>query len=234
MAIIVIPARLKSSRLEEKLLQDVNGKPLIQRTYENVLKSGFKIIIATDDEKILKVCEKFNAQVCLTSNTHQSGTTRISEVIEKMNIVDDEIIINVQGDEPLLPSELINQVVNCLGNSDIATLKEQIFGEDIFNENCVKVVTDKNNNALYFSRASIPFQREKIEIFKHIGLYAYRVKTIKKIVKLPMSELENVEKLEQLTPLYNGFKIKVETAIKPSGIGIDTIEDLQKLKEILK
>jgi 3-deoxy-manno-octulosonate cytidylyltransferase (CMP-KDO synthetase) len=236
-ATIIIPARYASTRLDAKLLQDVHGKPLIQHTYENAQKTNLNIIIATDDERIKTVCEGFGAQVCLTKKEHISGTARIGEVLDKLNISDDEIIVNVQGDEPLLPPEIIKQVVaNKQDSVDIATLKEQITGEQISDSNCVKVVTDKNDIALYFSRSTIPFQREQgdeVAVYKHIGLYAYKAKFIRKLLTLVPSVLEQTEKLEQLTPLWHGYKIHCANSLKPAGIGVDTRQDLEKLKEML-
>lgn len=229
---IIIPARYASTRLAVKLLQDVCGKPLIQHTYENAKKAGLKIIIATDDNRIKEVCERFGADVCLTKTNHISGTSRLAEVIEKRNITG--TVINVQGDEPLLPPELIEQVANNITDDiAMATLKEAIQGDEINNPNCVKVVVDKNDNALYFSRYGIPFLRQnKSTIYKHIGLYAYKTDFVKKYLTLAPSHLEQSEKLEQLTVLWHGYKIHCETAIKPAGIGIDIMEDLEKFRAI--
>ena len=238
MSLIIIPARYASTRLGVKMLKTVNGKPLIQHTYENAQQANLPIIIAVDDVRLERAALAFGADVCLTHTQHISGTSRISEVIEKRSIADDEVIINVQGDEPLLPSVLIKQTADNLHktNADVATLRQQISNPEQINDpNCVKVVVDYHDYALYFSRALIPNARSKTDlpVFKHIGLYAYRAGFIKKLVKMPASPLEKTEKLEQLSVLWHGFNIHTAEAKAQAGIGIDTIEDLQAFRRMI-
>ncbi len=241
--IVIIPARYKSTRLKNKLLLDINGKSIIQRTYENAKQSLAKeIIIATDNKIIIDACNIFGAKTCLTSSKHISGSSRITEVITKYNINDDEIIVNLQADEPMLSAKLINQVANNLNSKDynVATLCENISDKkQYYDSNCVKVVRDKFNNALYFSRANIPYFRDdSINLalcYKHIGIYAYRAKfLVKYINKTKTSYYERAELLEQLSILYAGHKIHTDTAITSSGIGIDTKQDLDNVRKILK
>ncbi|SFV77697.1 3-deoxy-manno-octulosonate cytidylyltransferase [hydrothermal vent metagenome] len=235
---VIIPARYASSRLPAKLLKDVHGKPLIQLTYENAIKSqADQVIIATDDERIMRVAQGFGAQVCMTDDHHTSGTSRIAQVLSELKIADDEIIVNVQGDEPMLDPAVINQVANNLQDSQMqmATLCEPVIDEQQYlDPNCVKVVFDKFGKALYFSRAPIPFFREQQEFdlslcHKHIGIYAYRSKFIKQYLKMDSSRLEQVERLEQLTVLNEGFDVHVANACGETGFGVDTQDDLDKV-----
>ena len=236
---IVIPARYNSQRLKEKILRNINGKALIQHTYENAKKSQAKsIIVATDDKRIQKVCQSFGADVCMTSSKHNSGTERIGEVVKKLAINAQETIVNIQGDEPLIPADVINELVTIFKNSkcDMATVCQKIIGESSYDTNCVKVVFDKNNKALYFSRLPIPFVRDgkmNKNCYKHIGIYVYNVFFLKKYLKLPNSKLELSEKLEQLGVLWHGFSIEVMPTNKFLGYGVDTQEDLQQIKEYL-
>ena len=239
---VIIPARYASSRLPAKLLKDVHGKPLIQHTYENALKSGAtQVIIATDDQRIEKIAKGFGASVCMTGDQHTSGTSRISEVLTKLNISNNEIIVNVQGDEPMLSSEVINQVASNLSKSQMkmATLCEPVLNKQQYlDPNCVKVVFDKFGKALYFSRAPIPFFREQKDFdltlcYKHIGIYAYRAEFVQQYLKMDSSRFEQVEKLEQLTVLNEGFDIHVESACGNTGFGVDTQEDLDKVLKAL-
>lgn len=236
--IVIIPARLKSSRLDKKLLQIINNKPLLHWTYENAVKSGAKqVLIATDSTKII---EAMGADKCvLTSLKHSSGTSRIAEVIQSKNIADNEIIVNLQGDEPMLPPSVIRQVANNLANYSCATICEKITTvEQYFDKNCVKVVFDKFGKALYFSRSPIPaFRDDKVNLsscFKHIGIYSYKAKFIKKYLQFKISNYEKYEKLEQLTILEQGFDINIENAIDKTGIGVDTQNDLDNLKQFFK
>lgn len=240
---VVIPARYASTRLNAKLLQDVHGKPLIQHTYENAIKSDAKqVIIATDDKRIAAIANDFGAQTCLTSTQHTSGTSRIAEVLETLAIDDEQIIVNVQGDEPMLGAQVINQVAANLANSQMqmATLCENVVDQaQYLDPNCVKVVFNKFGKALYFSRSPIPAFREQQEFdsklcFKHIGIYAYRSGFIKQYLTLQSSRLEQIEKLEQLTVLHEGFDIHVAPACESTGFGVDTQQDLDKVREALK
>ncbi|MBK2356515.1 3-deoxy-manno-octulosonate cytidylyltransferase [Francisella hispaniensis] len=242
---IVIPARLKSTRLPNKMLADIAGQPMIQRVYEQVAKSKFdSIIIATDSQEIKNVAESFGAKVVLTKTDHESGTDRIAEAVTKLGFADEDIIVNVQGDEPLIPVENIEQAAQLLIDKPeavVSTLCEKITDvEDIYNPNNVKVVFDKDNYALYFSRAPIPFERgfsEKqqvniSEFFRHIGIYTYRVAFLKHYAELTVSPIEKYEALEQLRVLYNGYKIAVDQAVKPTPAGIDTLQDLEKVRRL--
>ena len=240
---VIIPARYASSRLPAKLLEDINGKSLIEHTYINALQSSAKrVIIATDDERINTVAKDFSAEVCMTSINHTSGTSRISEVVTNLKLDDNEIVVNVQGDEPMLSSKVIDQVANDLVNSDmhVATLCEKIESESLyFDPNCVKVVYNSRGKALYFSRSPIPAFRKNEEIdlsicCRHIGIYAYRVSFLRKYSEMDNSILEEAEKLEQLTFLNEGVDIHVELACGSTGYGIDTKDDLIKVKKELK
>ena len=232
---IVIPARYASSRLPGKPLVDIKGKPLIQHVFETASKTQAKnIVIATDNDEIAKCAEAFGASVVMTSVTHQSGTDRIAEVVEKLEIGNDEIIVNLQGDEYGLPVSLVEQVASALFNNpdkQLATLCEALASiDDYTNPNIVKVVFDKNNTALYFSRSPVPVERAgglPEEVYRHIGLYAYRAGYLQEFTQLSPCALEKAEALEQLRVLYNGGKIHVEIAIDETGLGIDTVEDLE-------
>ncbi len=249
--IVVIPARYESSRLPGKVLADINGKPMIQWVVEKALLSGAsKVIVATDNEQVGQVVKSFGGEVCKTRSDHQSGTERLAEVMETYQFSDDQVIVNVQGDEPFIPPENIKQVAENLANQKIsrmATLAIKITDlEEAFNPNAVKVLCDKNGYALYFSRATIPYDRERFlnndnitEIgefyLRHIGIYAYRAGFIKDYVKWPASTLEQIESLEQLRVLWQGEKIHVSVAESTVPVeGVDTPEDLQKAIEYAK
>ncbi len=240
---VIIPARYASSRFEAKLLQDIHGKPLIQHTYENAKRSGASnVIIATDDERIEKVANNFGATTCITSESHTSGTARIAEALEILNINDQEIIVNVQGDEPMLGGQVIKQVANNLvsSNMQMATLCENIIDKTQYlDSDCVKVVFDRFGKALYFSRSPIPAFRDEEDFdialcFKHIGIYAYRSGFIKQYLTINSSDNEKVEKLEQLTVLNEGLDIHVALTCVPTGFGVDTMQDLEKVRNALQ
>ena len=239
---IIIPARYASSRLPAKLLKDINGKTLIEHTYSNAIKSSAKrVIIATDDERINSVANDFGAEVCMTLSTHTSGTSRLSQVVSDLNFDDGETIVNLQGDEPMMVGESLNQVASNLTISgmSVATLCEKINSqEQYFDENCVKVVYNSRGKALYFSRSPIPAFRNNDDIdlnfcFRHIGLYAYKVGFLKEYPKMTKSNLEIAEKLEQLTFMENGIDIHVEISKSLTGYGVDTESDLIKVKKEL-
>ncbi|CAB9540200.1 3-deoxy-manno-octulosonate cytidylyltransferase (EC 2.7.7.38) [uncultured Gammaproteobacteria bacterium] len=241
--IVIIPARYASTRLSAKLLQNIHGKPLIQHTYENAKKSGAgRVIIATDDRRIEAVAHEFGATTCMTSDKHTSGTARIAEVLTKLDIEDNKIIVNVQGDEPMLDAKVIQQVAQNLADSkmQMATLCENVVDKaQYLDSNCVKVVFDKFGKALYFSRSPIPAFRDaadfKVETcFKHIGIYAYRSGFIKQYLTMNRSDYEQVEKLEQLTVLNEGFDIHISKACATVGFGVDTQADLDKVREALQ
>lgn len=247
--IVIIPARYDSSRLPGKPLLDLCGKPLIQHVYERALSgNASQVIIATDDERIQATAIDFGATVCMTRKDHPSGTDRLAEVVLALDLNENEIVVNLQGDEPMMPAVLLDQVADALKAStfaSISTLCEQInTSEQAFDPNIVKVVTDHSGHALYFSRAPIPWWRDKyhrdstqaVELkscFRHIGLYAYRVGFLKLFPQLPVCEPEQIECLEQLRALFYGHRIKVNIASADAGIGIDTPADLDKLRRIL-
>jgi len=239
--VIIIPARLDSSRLPKKVLLDLKGKTVIQRVYEQCLKvkNVDGVYVATDSIEIKEVCETFTNNVIITKSTHKSGTDRIGEAV---SAIDCDIVINVQGDEPFIEPSLIEALVNSFSNSEISmssAMSKINNVKDLQNTNVVKVVTDLHNNALFFSRSLIPFPRDVKEIstanevieesqfFRHIGIYGYRKDFLLHFVNLEQSYLEKVEKLEQLRALENGFKIKMIEA-SSSLIGIDTREDYEE------
>lgn len=243
---VVIPARYDSTRLPGKLLKDLNGKTVLQRVYDCVAKSNAEsIIVATDDERIENAVKEFGGDVCLTADTHQSGTQRIAEVVQIRNIPPETIIVNVQGDEPFMPDTCIKQVASLLANSQdavMATLYTPLISDDeVFDSNVVKVVANKAGEAMYFSRASIPWYRGDYEngdikqthldnTFRHIGIYAYRASFIQQYVDYAPSPLEEIELLEQLRVLWYGHKIVITEASEIPGPGIDTPADLEKAK----
>ncbi|MDC3315277.1 3-deoxy-manno-octulosonate cytidylyltransferase [Candidatus Thioglobus sp.] len=240
---VIIPARYASSRLPAKLLKDINGKTLIEHTYSNAVKSdASRVIIATDDVRIKTIAEDFGAEVCMTNDSHTSGTSRLSEVVSVLNFQDNDVVVNLQGDEPMMSPSAINQVASNLSSSgmSVATLCEKIDTEEAyFDENCVKVVYNSRGKAMYFSRSPIPAFRDSTKInldlcFRHIGLYAYRVNFLKDYTNMAISSLEMAEKLEQLTFLTHGFDIHVETSCASTGYGVDTESDLIKVKKELK
>ncbi len=239
---VVIPARFASTRLPAKALCEIAGKPMVQHVYERACKSSAdSVVIATEDERIVKACEKFGAPVCLTRNTHLTGTDRIAETVELMGYEHDDIIVNVQGDQPFVPYENIDQLAqNLIVNeqANIATLCERIHDEqDLYNPGLPKVVLDINGYALYFSRNLIPWVKN-IDLhtqvyYKHMGLYAYRAETIQKFVTWPPSHLELSESLEQLRFLSQGEKIHVGIAIKSAPLEVNTQEDLIKVRQLV-
>lgn len=248
---VVIPARYASSRFPGKPLADLAGKPMLQHVYERACESeAVRVIIATDDERIANVAQNFGAEVCMTSDDHPSGTDRLQEVVHKLGFYADDIVVNVQGDEPLIPPRIINQVAHnlmALPMAGIATLSEPIETVDaLVNPNVVKVVTDHQGMALYFSRAPIPWPRDSFmsevgrstmpEGFswqRHIGLYAYRVKLLNDFVRWPPAPLEQTECLEQLRALWNGVGIHVDAADETPPAGVDTPEDLERIRQLL-
>ncbi len=243
---VVIPARYQSTRLPGKPLADIGGKPMIQWVYEQSLLAGAeRVIIATDDSRVEKVVQGFGGTVCMTSPNHQSGTERLAEVVSLMGIEDDHIIVNVQGDEPLIPPAVIRQVAENLATSQalMATLAVEIKDhEEVFNPNAVKVVTDSEGYALYFSRATIPWDRDNFSaddkaivqpLMRHIGIYAYRAGFINTYINWEPSQLEKIECLEQLRVLWYGEKIHVAVANEAPAAGVDTPEDLDAVRAII-
>ncbi|WP_288985847.1 3-deoxy-manno-octulosonate cytidylyltransferase [uncultured Pseudoalteromonas sp.] len=241
--VVVIPARYASTRLPGKPLADICGKPMIQHVYEKACFSGAsKVVIATDHQKVFDAAKHFTNDVLMTREDHQSGTERLAEVVDLLDLSDDTIVVNVQGDEPLLSPDNVSQVATLLAQSTapMATLSVAIEERDeVFNPNAVKVVSDINKNALYFSRASIPFDRSAMmaeqqplnlaPFQRHVGIYAYRAGFIKQYIQLSVSPLEVLESLEQLRVLYHGYAIKIEQAVVTPHAGVDTPEDLAKV-----
>lgn len=248
---VVIPARYASTRLPAKPLLEIAGKPMIQHVYERACESAAReVIIATDDARIAAAAEGFHARVCMTSADHQSGTDRLQEVARQLGLDETEIMVNVQGDEPLIPAAVINQVATNLAHvedASVATLAEPIHTyADFINPNIVKVVSDHRGCALYFSRAPIPwprdhFAQDKVNTLpddfpsrRHIGIYAYRVGLLNRFVQWPPAPLEKIESLEQLRVLWQGAMIHVADACAPVPGGVDTLNDLQRVKAILE
>ncbi|WP_287830563.1 3-deoxy-manno-octulosonate cytidylyltransferase [Idiomarina sp.] len=248
---VIIPARYPSSRLPGKPLADIGGKPMIQHVYERALQSGAaEVIIATDDQRIADEVERFGGRSMLTSSEHQSGTERLAEVVEQLALSEDQVVVNVQGDEPFIPPEIIRQVADNLANQRVAPMATlavpMATSDEVFNPNAVKVVCDSAGYALYFSRAPIPYNREQFKslnnqqpeqvdgYMRHIGIYAYRADFIKRYVAWNESPLERIESLEQLRVLWHGEKIHVAEAIMPPAAGIDTPEDLEQARQRIK
>ncbi len=248
--VVVIPARYASTRLPGKPLADIHGKPMVQHVVEKALQSGAdRVIVATDDERVQQALSPFAAaagfEVCMTSPDHQSGTERLAEVCRHYGFAADTIIVNVQGDEPLIPPVIIRQVADNLAaaSAPMATLSVPIRdAEEAFNPNAVKVVTDREGYALYFSRASIPWDRDRFahsreqigdHYQRHIGIYAYRAGFIQRYVDWAPSVLEQVEALEQLRVLWYGEKIHVAQALQAPPVGVDTQADLDKVRALL-
>jgi 3-deoxy-manno-octulosonate cytidylyltransferase (CMP-KDO synthetase) len=249
--IVVIPARYASTRLPAKPLKEIAGKPMIQHVYERACESGAReVIIATDDARIETIAKQFGAKVCMTSVNHTSGTDRLQEVVAQLKLSDNDIVVNVQGDEPLIPAAVINQVANNLASmasASMATLSEPIHSlADFRNPNIVKVVSDTRGKALYFSRAPIPWPRdhfaksdiqelpENFPAQRHIGIYAYRVALLHRFVTWQPAPLEKIESLEQLRVMWNGEVIHIAEAVVAVPGGVDTEEDLQRIKKLLE
>ncbi|WP_028633617.1 3-deoxy-manno-octulosonate cytidylyltransferase [Pseudomonas parafulva] len=248
--IVVIPARLRSTRLPGKPLLPIAGKPMVQHVWEQARKSGAtRVVIATDDASIVDACQAFGAEVLLTRADHESGTDRLAEVAAQLGLPADAIVVNVQGDEPLIPPVIIDQVAANLAahpEAGIATLAEPIPDPaTVFNPNAVKVVSNKRGLALTFSRAPLPWARdtfangrqqlpEGVPYRRHIGMYAYRVGFLQDFVNWGPCWLEQVEALEQLRALWHGVGIHVEDAIEAPAVGVDTPEDLERVRRLLE
>lgn len=246
---VVIPARYASTRLPGKPLQDIAGKPMIQHVWEQACKSSAgQVVVATDDARIVEACHGFGAQVILTRADHNSGTDRLAEVAAALGLAADAIVVNVQGDEPLVPPAIIDQVAaNLAANPQaaIATLAEPISDvAALFNPNVVKVATDRNGLALTFSRAPLPWARDAfaadrdslpadVPYRRHIGIYAYRAGFLQDFVAWGPCWLENTECLEQLRALWHGVRIHVADALEAPPAGVDTQEDLDRVRRLL-
>lgn len=250
---IVIPARFASTRLPGKPLRDICGKPMITRVIEQAKKSNAdEVIVATDSQEVADAISELDIRICITREDHQSGTERLSEVITQLGFDDDQILINLQGDEPLMPPVCLNQVGQALeedANLKMATLCTPLTDiDELFDPHAVKVVRDINDFALYFTRAAVPWSKDwsrdcfneaprempaNQEYQCHIGLYGYRAAFIRQYLEWQTSDLEKTESLEQLRVLYYGERIKVITAEIPPGPGVDTIEDLNRVCELI-
>ncbi|WP_086871914.1 3-deoxy-manno-octulosonate cytidylyltransferase [Kosakonia pseudosacchari] len=245
--VVIIPARYASTRLPGKPLVDINGKPMVVHVLERARESGAeRIIVATDNEEVMHAVQAVGGEVCMTRADHQSGTERLAEVVEKCGFSDDTVIVNVQGDEPMIPPAIIRQVAENLAARDVgmATLAVPIHSaEEAFNPNAVKVVMDAEGYALYFSRATIPWDRDRFAqsremigdtFLRHIGIYGYRAGFIRRYVSWQTSPLEQIEMLEQLRVLWYGEKIHVAVASVVPGTGVDTPEDLARVRQELR
>ncbi len=244
----IIPSRMKSTRLPEKPLKDIAGRPMVVRVAERAKASGAAdVVVATDHEDIVKACEANGVKVVLTSPDHPTGTDRLAETVTKLGLPDEAIVVNVQGDEPLIPTNVVREVAELLAahpECEMATAGHPIDNiEEFLNPNVVKVVRDAQGNAITFSRAPIPWPRDafrenKTQLpeglfpLRHIGLYAYRVKFLKRYPQWEQAPIEKCESLEQLRALYYGVKIAV--AILPGALpaGVDTQEDLDRVREV--
>lgn len=237
---VVIPARYASSRLPGKPLADIAGKPMISWVCERALASGAaEVCVATDDERIAAAVRDTGASVELTTTDHESGTDRIAEVTAKRQWPDDAIVVNLQGDEPLMPPRLVSQVASLLSSdveASVATLVTPIESDEEWRDpNVVRVVLDRDNRALYFSRAQIPWPRDGAmpHAARHIGLYAYRVSALLELAATPPCDLEQIEKLEQLRALWLGMQIAVAEAVETPPRGVDTQADLERARAVL-
>lgn len=234
--VAVIPARYGSTRLEGKPLIVIANKPLVQHVYERVKKARVvdEVIVATDDERIYSFVLKFGGVAEMTSHRHETGSDRIAEVAKKL---DCDIVVNVQGDEPMINPEMIEQLVAPFFEDPcvvMSTLKTKIKDkEELENPNVVKVITDREGNAIYFSRSPLPYAKDAGKAYKHIGLYAYRKDFLLRLSKMKRTPLEKLESLEQLRVLENGYKIRV-VETRHETIGVDTLEDLERVKAMLE
>ena len=247
---VVIPSRYASTRLPGKPLLLIAGKPMIQHVWEQASKSSAeRVVVATDDARIVEACNGFGAEVVLTREDHNSGTDRLAEVAMKLGLAPDAIVVNVQGDEPLIPPSVIDQVAANLAahaEARMATLAEPIEDADtLFNPNVVKVVSDLNGLALTFSRSTLPWARdafavnpeqlpEGVPYRRHIGIYAYRAGFLQDFVSWGPCWLENTESLEQLRALWHGVRIHVDDALIAPPAGVDTVEDLERVRRLLE
>jgi 3-deoxy-manno-octulosonate cytidylyltransferase (CMP-KDO synthetase) len=247
---VIIPARYASTRLPGKLLADIQSKPMIQHVWESAMKSGAsQVLVATDDERIRSACVAFGARAELTAASHRSGTERIAELASRLRCEPEAIIVNVQGDEPLIPPSLISQVAENLEattDAQVATLCERItVGASVLDPSVVKVVFDKDGFANYFSRAPIPWDRdgfatgrERVDLskryYRHVGIYAYRAGYLGIYITLPQSPAERSERLEQLRVLHHGGRIHVAEARERPGPGVDTPADLEAVRAMMQ
>ena len=237
--VVVIPSRYASTRLPGKPLVDIAGKPMIQHVHERACESGAtEVVIATDDDRIADAAGSFGATICMTSDHHQSGTERIAEVADLLDWSDDQVVVNLQGDEPTMPAVLLNECAALLddASADVATLASPFQSQDDFlSPNCVKVLRDADGRAIYFSRAAIPYAREGKEeravgaALHHHGMYAYRCGVLRRLVAAAPSDIEVCEQLEQLRALSLGMRIAVGIPSARPGAGVDVPEDIARV-----
>ncbi|HHK6004796.1 TPA: 3-deoxy-manno-octulosonate cytidylyltransferase [Neisseria subflava] len=247
--VVLIPARLDSSRLPGKALADIHGKPMVVRVAEQAAKSkAARVVVATDHPDIQTACQAHGVEVVMTSSQHESGTTRLAEAANTLKLPQHLIVVNVQGDEPLIDPELINRTAEVLveNNVQMATAAHELHDFDEFmNPNVVKVILDKNRNAIYFSRAPIPYPRDVMRarkrelpsetaVLRHIGIYAYRAGFLQRYSEMDVSPLETIESLEQLRVLWHGYPIAVEIAQEAPAAGVDTQEDLDRVRAVFE
>ena len=236
--VVVIPCRYASVRLPGKPLREIAGKSMLEHVHQRGVESdATEVVIATDDQRIADAAEAFGAVVCMTGNQHESGTERIAEVVDLLDWNDETLVVNLQGDEPTMPAALINQCAGLLDDEsvDLSTLASPIASADDFRDpNVVKVVLDDQDNALYFSRATIPYPRgddaeaaAMESALHHHGIYGYRAGVLRRLVAASPSPLERVERLEQLRALSLGMTIRVAMPVEPPGRGVDTVADLE-------
>ena len=231
---IIIPARIGSSRFPNKVLADIGGMPMVVRTAKSV-EDIDDVVIATDSQEVIDIASKHDIKAVLTSTSHQSGTDRIYEAVQKLELDEDEIIINVQGDEPFIETEVVQAIYNLTKeNKDndrimMNSCYKTISNPEADDPNIVKVVTDCDDIALYFSRAKIPYPRDHhFDAYKgHLGIYGFTVRSLRNFCMLTPAPLEDIEKLEQLRALYHGYEVAM-IEVKTESFGIDTIEDLEK------
>lgn len=247
--IVLIPARLSSSRLPRKALADIHGKPMVVRAAEQAAKSAaVRVVVAADSEEIAAACRAHGVECVLTADTHESGTTRLAEAARILQLDAADIVVNVQGDEPLIDPELVNRTADVLAASraPMATAAHEIHDFDEFlNPNVVKVVVNKAGEAIYFSRAPIAYPRDSMRAglrelpqqaapLRHIGIYAYRAGFLQDYARMSASPLEEIESLEQLRVLWHGHPIAVEITENAPAAGVDTQEDLDRVRAVLQ
>ena len=247
---IIIPARYDSQRLPGKVLMEISGKPMLQYVYQNAVQAGAEsVTIATEDERVASVAKSFGADVCMTSSIHRTGTERLSEAAEALSLEDDEIVIGLQADEPFIDASVIRMLVDDLSqfhNVKMASLCEPITSaSELFDKNVVKVLLNKRSHAIYFSRSVIPWDRERFTdegnlpktvegYHRHVGLYGYRVKFLQEYMDWGICQAERLEKLEQLRVLWNGGRIHMRVVNKKIPSGVNTLEDLVRVRDKLK
>ena len=247
--VVLIPARMSSSRLPRKALADIHGKPMVVRAAEQAAKSrAVRVVVATDHEEIFAACQAHNIEVVMTGEYHESGTTRLAEAAQLLGLSADTVVVNVQGDEPLIDPKLVDQTAAVLveNGAPMATAAHEIYDFDEFmNPNVVKVVLCRQGRALYFSRAPIAYPRDSMRAgertlpqaaapLRHIGIYAYRAGFLNEYAQMSASPLENIESLEQLRVLWHGHPIAVEIVAQAPAAGVDTQEDLERVRAVFQ